>query len=553
MLIAQGISCAGFCDGTEALFPCEPDLIRQPCGLAVDRRGWLYVADPAAGRVIVLDAHNGTAIQVLSVGEEPVDVAISKSGIIFVADQAGRIFRYSSLFRSLGSFVAQNGSELPERPKPIAVMVDSNESVLVADAHYPRLLRFSHDGDPLADVEISAVASGLDSTDISLSALQAAYGPRKPLFKATSDCDCAPVDGPALLAKLHLKIRIAQLVRLRVFYSSGRYICRRLDGGAPGIQWHKILIDAVIPEETTLTIETVTSDQADLKPVHWDAARDSTAKLITFSEQIPDQLIQSKPGRYLWLRMILTSNGKATPSVRALRVFYPRNSPLELLPAHWQRNDESKHFLEHFLGLVEQFNTGIETTFENFIRSIHPDAATDELTDWLAALIDLAFDPSWSLKRRRALLTAAMELYQQRGTREGLRKYIEIYTGYSPVFLESYLERPSRSTYLGVPGIVLGCNTLLCSSAPSTIPDVELYNHYAHRFIVVLPLLDYCEMEVIQAVVNRIIEVNKPAHTEHRLDIVYPQTRVELQNRVGIDILVGAKTDSGLHLHFSIF
>ena len=35
------------CDGSSAPLPCEPDVLAQPAGLALDRRGYLYVADPA--------------------------------------------------------------------------------------------------------------------------------------------------------------------------------------------------------------------------------------------------------------------------------------------------------------------------------------------------------------------------------------------------------------------------------------------------------------------------------------------------------------------------
>ena len=36
------------CDGTSAPLLCEPRVLAQPAGLALDRRGFLYVADPAA-------------------------------------------------------------------------------------------------------------------------------------------------------------------------------------------------------------------------------------------------------------------------------------------------------------------------------------------------------------------------------------------------------------------------------------------------------------------------------------------------------------------------
>src|ERR1700722_6617600 len=43
-----------FCDGTEVRLLCEPGILRAPAGLALDRRGFVYVADPLLARVIVL-------------------------------------------------------------------------------------------------------------------------------------------------------------------------------------------------------------------------------------------------------------------------------------------------------------------------------------------------------------------------------------------------------------------------------------------------------------------------------------------------------------------
>ena len=43
--------------------------------------------------------------------------------------------------------------------------------------------------------------------------------------------------------------------------------------------------------------------------------------------------------------------------------------------------------------------------------------------------------------------------------------------------------------------------------------------------------------------VNRIVEVNKPAHTEHRLEAVYAASRLGIQSRVGLDLVLGAEEE----------
>lgn len=531
-----------FCDGSEVPFPCEPGLLRRPAGLALDRRGWLYVADPAARRVVVLDSGSGAALSLLAVGAEPVDVAIAPSGLVCVADRSGLIYRFSPTLRPLGSFEPRNAAGLPNEPRPIAVMIDAQARVLVADARHPRLLRFDRNGTPLGDLELSAVAADRALGPMETATLQALYGLRQPVFLAAPGCDCPPQDGPARLAAVHLAIRVARLSLGRSFQRSGLFLSRRLDGGTPGVQWHKVVVDAEIPEGTALCIETATSEEATTPPEHWAAPRDAAGQAVSFGAGLPDQLVQSDPGRFLWLRMTLSSDGKATPSVRAIRAFYPRNGPLDLLPAYWQRDPETRRFVQRFLALVEGVNTGIEASFETFVRDLHPDAVTDDLVDWLGALIDLTFDPSWPLERRRALLGAAMELYRQRGTPEGLRRYVEIYTGATPVVLESFLDRPGGPPLLGVPGTVLGCNLRLCPCEPTKTPEATLYARHAHRFALVVPFVDPCDAELMGAVVERIVAVNKPVHTEHSVEIAQADARLGLQDRVGIDLVIGVES-----------
>jgi hypothetical protein len=167
--------------------------------------------------------------------------------------------------------------------------------------------------------------------------------------------------------------------------------------------------------------------------------------------------------------------------------------------------------------------------------------------DWLACLIDLSFDPSWPLARRRALVAEAMALYRQRGTPAGLSRYVEIYTGSRPEILEAFLTRPRNPAFLGGRGSVLGCPLQLLEAADKP-PDEQLYFEFAHRFTVLVYLDDPCEAETQLPVVDRIIQVNKPAHTVHTLCPVFPKARVGIQSTVGLDLVVGGQEALGTSL-----
>ena len=547
----QGTLVVVRCDGSRAPLVCERGILAQPGGLALDRRGFLYVADPAARRVVVLLPGDGSVQAVLVGGdpvgvlEEPVDVAVAPSGRIFVADRAGgRIVVFSSSMRPLAAFSTAWSTTIVAQP--IAVMVDADGHLLVADANFPRLLHFGADGTRLADRDLSTLVSPLRGGEIAQGALAHAYGGRLPRFLVGScgPCRSPADDGPERLAEVHAAPRLLALALERRFEPQGVFVSRALDGGRPGVAWHRIEVDlAADVENARVLVETFTSDSATPAAPTWSAPRTLAGAAIGYSLDVPDQLVQSPHGRYLWLRVTLQSDtGDATPSVQALRAYYPRLSWLDLLPSAYRRDPESAFFLEHFLALFEHVFTGVENRFVEFSHELDVDAAPRDVIDWLACLVDLCFDPSWSLARRRALVAEAISLYSKRGTVAGLERYVELYTGHTPVLVEAWLERPPRPALLGRPGSVLGCGLPLLGGvvSKSVLPDDQLWARYAHRFTVFFYVDDRCDETLAARAVDRIVEVNKPAHTQHRCEAIFPEASVGLRSRVGVDLVLGA-------------
>lgn len=542
------------CDGSCAPLLCEPGVFAQPRGLALDRRGFLYVADPAAARVVVVLPDDGTVQAILIGGGpvgaliEPVDVAVAPAGFTYVADRAGgRVAIFSAGMRPLATIAT---AAAPNRKaEPIAVMIDAEGNLLVADAWLPRLQRYAPDTTRLADVDLATLVAPLAGGDLALGALDRAYGDRMPRFLVGSCGPCATPenDGGARLAEVHRALRLLALTLGRRFAPSGVFISRALDGGRPGVAWHRVEVelDRDPPPGTQVLVETFTSDCVSHLTPTWTAPHDMSGAPISFTVARPGQLVQSPRGRFLWLRVTLqTDDGGGTPSVLAIRVFYPRMSWLDLLPTVYRRDPEAAAFLDHFLALFEHVFTGVEDRYEEFSHEINPDAAPLEVIDWLAALVDLAFDPSWPVVRRRELVREAMSLYRTRGTIAGIERYVEIYTGLRPAIVEAWLERPAQPAFLGRSGSVLGCGLPILGAGPSpvTLPDEDLWARFAHRFTIYFYVDDECDAEVTRRAVDRIVEVNKPAHTVHRSEAIFPNARLGVQSRVGLDLVLGAAT-----------
>jgi phage tail-like protein len=537
------------CDGSETPLLCEPGILLRPAGLALDRRGFLYVADPAAGRAIVLRPDDRSSVAILHDDlTEPVDIAVAPDGQIYVADRAGgRIVRYSANFQRLGAFVARGAGGLPAAPRPIAVMVDADGTVLVADGNYPWLLCFSPLGRPLGDVSLAALAGALTQQGLSLDALESLQAPPAGQPAAGACGPCFGVhDGGGVLARLHRDVRLLSLRLNHTFVTSGVVLSAALDGRVPGTVWHKLIVDADLPEGSWITVETATAESAAALAgpgMIWSSAQ-SGGVPIPFTTGLPDQLVQSPPGRYLRLRITLGSDGQETPSLRSLKLLYPRVSCLDLLPRIYQRDADSAGFLQQYLALFEHVLTGVEDRYDAFSRQLDPNAASPEVVDWMALLLDLSFDPSWQLPQRRSLIREAVALYRRRGTLAGLSRYIELYLGATPLIQESFTCRPSQPALLGTGRSYLGCGFCLTEPSPTQSPETLLGANYAHRFTVLVYLCHGCDARIQLPVVDRIIRLNKPAHTAHTLVAVYPDARIGLQSTIGVDYVVGLGTTS---------
>src|SRR5439155_22760559 len=137
----------------------------------------------------------------------------------------------------------RNANGLPALPRPVAVMIDEDGTILVADESFPRLLHFDPEGRPLADVELASAAARAAS-EVALDALEPAYGRRMPRFLAAvcppatrTDCDCDPKlanEAGARLADVHRALRLLRLRLGRKFEPGGFVVSRADDGGLPG-------------------------------------------------------------------------------------------------------------------------------------------------------------------------------------------------------------------------------------------------------------------------------------------------------------------------------
>jgi phage tail-like protein len=178
--------------------------------------------------------------------------------------------------------------------------------------------------------------------------------------------------------------------------------------------------------------------------------------------------VRSLQGRYLWVRLQLIGDGRATPELAALRAYGPRFSYAEnYLPELYReqvfgteadtRNVSSTpaDFLERFLGLAEGILTPLEDKVAGASLLTDPRTVPEEAMEWLAGWIGFAFDPAIPQERRRRMLEAAPRIRPWRGTIHGLHLALDALTGGGVsqgglVIVEEFRLRRTFSTILGI-------------------------------------------------------------------------------------------------------
>jgi len=140
-----------------------------------------------------------------------------------------------------------------------------------------------------------------------------------------------------------------------------------------------------------------------------------------------DALLSNATGRYLRVRLELVGDVDTAPTVGSFRAYCPRRTYLRYLPALFREDPRGEQFLEQFLSVFESSYTGIEEDVEGLGELFDPDGVPSEYLSWLDGWLALEAGEDWPEPARREFLDRAPDLFRQRGTRGGIRAYIELY------------------------------------------------------------------------------------------------------------------------------
>jgi phage tail-like protein len=521
-----------------------PPGIWQPWDIVVSQRHWAYVSDYANGLIHVFDPQGCWRTAYTGAGAtspplvKPTRLALDRAGRIYVVQENQNCV---VVLAANGEFVSKvhQPDEIKGRFCPIAVAVDVNGNLCLSDCVTRRIYFYQPDGDggwrPFKCCgSTSAFAASL---------LYDRSG--NPLY----------ADGAQ---------RVCQLTLPAAYQKAGTYYSEALDSKTYRCVWHRVWLAGSVPSGTSVTVDTLTAESmksideiTSLPQSRW--ATNQTDTDTTCANW--DCMIQSPPGRYLWLRLTFSGNGTATPVIEKMKIYYPRASSLQYLPAVYRADPVSSDFLDRFLSIFDTIRGKTSDQVTTIARYFDPKATpagkknsgTPDFLSWLASWLGMSLQHNWSVAKRRELVRQAHRLYALRGTPKGLRLHLELYAGLKPRILEQFRLR----RWLFLNNSKLGdCTTVYGDAVMNRLqvgvnsrigsfqlvdygdPRLDLFNAYAHRFLVVVPRWPGAGESDRQALLQ-IIEMAKPAHTIGTLEWAEPRMRVGIQGFIGVDTVIG--------------
>lgn len=581
-----------------------PGTFRTPRALACAAEA-LLVADSGNARVQSLAFPQLEAHVAWTDWSEPVSLAIDSQQRILVIDASSKtLHRISATGHADAAFdaaVAASG----RLAQPLFVACDAGDRVLVADAERNEVIVFDSAGAVLrtlpgssgwlpgalatlgSQVYVADASSGLIAVFLNdatmaqqVGTISGWHGPVTAL--------AVGADG-TLYIKPGLDDVFYRFAGESAYLSSGVLSAGPFDAGEDR-EWERAFTDAVLPAGTSVAFEVATADThaAPPSPADWVLLPSADAMLSRFT---------LAGRRFAWLRLTLAStNSSATPRVRQARLATAAEDYLDYLPLTYRYNDDGADgFLSRWLRLIRSEFSRVEELLDDMPRVADPQFEPADSLAWLAQWFGLELPQIADDAQRRALVARGVSLMARRGTRHSIAEFVELHTGIEPAIVEGFADRriwvlgqnslldfDTRLAPFDPLGMVVpdpmqeaGCCPAVAPQActqpqsscvgvartPAQLAPVlaigravvgesgplapyqiglPLLSEDAYRFCIVVDAYRASDSQTVQEI-TRIVEREKPAHTDWRLQLIAPEFRVGFQSRIGIDAIVGGE------------
>ncbi len=220
---------------------------------------------------------------------------------------------------------------------------------------------------------------------------------------------------------------------LKANQQKGCFTFTALESGINKCKWHKVVLNANIPENSEIKINYYMSDDEN-SIINWDG---ENIGCIIFKNTKKDALIfdtnninTEQKGNFITLKIELSKaeNVGENPILKQVQVFYQRLSYLRYLPANFQSNSTSKNFLERFLSNFETSFGEMEQLIQETPQFFDPEIAPDGFYPWLASWLSLELYDLLEDKNREFILNA-LNFYKKKGTIPGIADLMSFIIG----------------------------------------------------------------------------------------------------------------------------
>jgi phage tail-like protein len=192
------------------------------------------------------------------------------------------------------------------------------------------------------------------------------------------------------------------------------------------------------------------------------------------------------------------------------------------LPAIY-REDGREGYTYRLLSLFGDELQELEYEIDGLHNYLSPERTRAEILPWLASWVALALDETWPESRRRELIRRIVDLYKWRGTIEGIKTFVEIYTGIRPEIIEPFKA-----------GWVIGIRSTIGEDTKIYEPSED-----PHSFSVIVNSFEKLTAEQKQKIMA-VVELQKPAHTR----VIHFGWHASFW-QVGVRSTVGIDTETG--------
>ena len=414
---------------------CQPAPFVDAVAVAAWRR-WIAVADAGANQVLLWAGSGAKLLAEIAV-DQPGPLAFTPRGeLLITSATSSQVARYGPDGIARGFLRAT----LPDRV--IRIAVDAKNGVWIVTGNQPVAWKLWHAGcrdSQFNPAKVEDLSSAFAPTGIG-AASDAGF-----CFQETGNdglmvTSCFSWCGNPLASGAISPSPPPQVQK------QGQLLTGPLDSGVPRCRWHRVRIDADVPEGTMLSVSLATMEDLTVA-AQGDAARDPSwsaflagpphfSDWTTAPQGSLDFLIDQPAGRYLFFRMRLTGDGSGTPVVRRVRIDFPRVTSLEHLPAVYRETPKAEDFTERFLSIFDASIADLDSVIERSPALLDASGVPEQLLPWLGTFFDIGFDATWDADKRRKILASAPALYLQRGTPAGLKMAINLVFGVTPTIEE---------------------------------------------------------------------------------------------------------------------